>query len=199
MVWRRHRHIKKNIKSTTNLTRAHIINQPTFCLLPNCAQEQNHLRKQTSGKEKPEKRERKWTGSEWRDTGSENQEASKIPVEAGQCLQAAAGSCIPLLNLNQTETDPSWNQCPNQDEPLRRTRCTEKDVGGKVRRRLQHTNNKKTEEDGKISPLAVITVCDASRPAMSSDCARNKNNHSSSWCERKINRAGDETIAHGLQ
>lgn len=128
---RRHRHVKKNIKSTTNLTRARNINQPTFCRLPNCLQEQKYLRKQTSGKKKPEKREIKWTRSERRDTGGVKQEAGKIPVEAGQCLQAAAGSCIPLLNLNQTQADPSWNQCPNQDEPLRRTRCTEKDVGGR--------------------------------------------------------------------
>ena len=113
--------------------------------------------------------------------------ASKIPVRAKQRLQAVAGSRVPQLNLNQIETHSSGNQCPNQDEELQRTHCTEGTWAWGIERQKQKRENGEGWKD-------FCSFChnsfDSCRPMKSYDCARNKNNHSSSGCERKINQAG---------
>lgn len=90
----------------------------------------------------------------------------------------SAGSGVSQLNLNQTGMYSSRNQCPNQDEQLQRTRCTEKDVGerhreAEVDKKTPPKKTEKSKREKKGGQKDFSSFChnsfDASRPMKSDD------------------------------
>lgn len=175
---------KTTTTTTKNLTHTHVCSHyPSPHLLSSFLPKRGKqiAGKQTRWKKKQVKREIKWARCEWRNGERIKKKGRKIPVEAKQCLQAAAGSYISQLNLNQTEMYSSRNQCPNQDEKLQHTALKGCGRGVSSGWNRQKKQQKKRQEREKGRRIDFSSFChhsfDASRPMKSYDCDRNKNNH----------------------